>query len=152
MQAITTKYHGPTNSRGSRIVAKCAAGTLAFEWVDSANFEQNHRLAAEALARKLGRVEAMYGALISGCAVDGSYVHVWAGDPHYIVIRTRTIPATDTRNTRVRAACDGRSITVGYDYGAKCAHRAAAQTLADKFGWGTVHKAGGGYFVVNLEG
>lgn len=148
MQAITTKYHGPTNSRGSRIVAKCAAGALAFEWVDSASFEQNHRLAAEALARKLGRVEAMH----SGCAVDGSYVHVWAGDPHYIVIRTRTIPATDTRNTRVRAACDGRSITVGYDYGAKCAHRAAAQALADKFGWGTVHKAGEGCFVVNREG
>lgn len=152
MQAITTKYHGPTNSRDARIIARCAACALAFEWVDSANFEQNHRLAAEALARKLGRVEAMYGALISGCAVDGSYVHVWTGVPMYRVIRTRTIPATDTRATRVRAACDGRSITGGYDYGAKCAHRAAAQALADKFGWGTVHEAGECYFVVNLEG
>lgn len=150
MQAITTKYHSPTNSRDARIIAKCAAGSLTFDWVDSANFEQNHRLAAEALALKIGRTESLYGSLISGCAADGSYVHVWTGKPQYNVIRTCTIPATDTRGTRVRAACDGRTLTVGYDHGAKCPHRAAAQALADKFGWGTVHEAGG-YFVVNLE-
>jgi hypothetical protein len=54
VQAITTKYIGPSNVRGSRIKAKAAAGSITIGRDDSLNIEQNHAKAAEALARKFG--------------------------------------------------------------------------------------------------
>ena len=55
MQAIVTTYHGPTNTRGSRIVARSASGqrvSLPFDW--ELDHDQNHCAAAVALARSLG--------------------------------------------------------------------------------------------------
>lgn len=34
MQAIVTKYLGPTNHRGARIVAKAQAGRKVYAWQD----------------------------------------------------------------------------------------------------------------------
>lgn len=52
MQAIVTKYHGPTNYRGSRISAKADAGrvTVPYDHAES----NPHDVAALALCSKLG--------------------------------------------------------------------------------------------------
>ena len=68
MQAITTKYIGPANVKGSRVKATAQAGSVTLDWDDSLNSEQNHRIAAEALARKYG----WHGTWISGWLPDGS--------------------------------------------------------------------------------
>lgn len=54
LQAIVTKYHGPTNSRGSRITASAFAGRVTVHYDHALNPDQNHAKAAEALVRKLG--------------------------------------------------------------------------------------------------
>jgi hypothetical protein len=51
-QAIVTHYIGPTNYRGSRVKATCAAGSITLGWDHSLNSEQNHDAAAKALANK----------------------------------------------------------------------------------------------------
>jgi hypothetical protein len=53
-QAITTRFLGPTNHRGSRVKARCQAGSLFWSWDHAHDPEQNHDDAANALARKLG--------------------------------------------------------------------------------------------------
>ena len=53
MQAIITKYIGPTDYRGSRVKATCQAGSVTLNWDDALNSEQNHDAAALALVRKL---------------------------------------------------------------------------------------------------
>ena len=55
MQAIETKYLGPTNTRGARIKAWCEAGsvTIPFSYSGPTQVEP-HREAVETLVRKLG--------------------------------------------------------------------------------------------------
>lgn len=53
--AITTKFVGPTNVRGSRVVADAGdKRRLIVSWDHSLNSENNHRAAALALRDKLG--------------------------------------------------------------------------------------------------
>lgn len=54
VQAITTRYIGPSNTRGSRIKARAAAGSITIPLDDSLGVEARHAKAAEALARKFG--------------------------------------------------------------------------------------------------
>jgi hypothetical protein len=57
MQAILTKYIGPTNTRGARVKASTEGGaTLTVGWNHEVNHDENHRLAAFALAKKLNWV------------------------------------------------------------------------------------------------
>ncbi len=51
-QAIVTKYIGPSNTKGSRIKARAAAGSLTVHLDSALNIENNHAKAAEALANK----------------------------------------------------------------------------------------------------
>ena len=53
-QAIVTKFLGPTNSRGARIVARAQAGKITVSWDHSLNVDANHTAAARALAEKMG--------------------------------------------------------------------------------------------------
>jgi hypothetical protein len=82
MQAITTKFISPTNTRGSRYKATCEAGSLTVECDHSLNSEDNHKRAARLLIRKLGwfhdekRGDA-YGRWFGGGTKDG-YVFVCA--------------------------------------------------------------------------
>ena len=76
MQAFITKYHGPTNTRGSRISAKCAAGTIYMSYRHELDIEENHIAAAEILRAKLGWDKDFYGRLVTGCIHTGEYVHV----------------------------------------------------------------------------
>ncbi len=66
-QAITTRYLGPTNYRGSRVKATCQAGSITISWDDALNSEDNHSVAAYSLAAKLN----WSGKLIGGGLPDG---------------------------------------------------------------------------------
>lgn len=68
MQAIITKYHGPTDAHGSRITATSASGlrvTVGYD--DALSSQAAHRQAAEALQKKL----KWSGRLIGGGLKDG---------------------------------------------------------------------------------
>lgn len=78
MQAIETRYLGPTDTKGSRVTARCDAGRIAVSWNYALGIEENHRAAAEALRVKLGWGEEHYGKIISGSTRDG-YVHIMTG-------------------------------------------------------------------------
>lgn len=61
MQAIRTRYYGPTNTRGSRIVAKCEAGTLSMPYDYSLDADQNHAKAAQLLVDRLQWGDVYHG-------------------------------------------------------------------------------------------
>lgn len=76
MQAILTKYIGPSNVRGSRVKATASAGSITIDYDDSLNTEDAHKAAAIALCDKMGWTEAKgYGRLISG-GTDTGFVFV----------------------------------------------------------------------------
>lgn len=52
--AITTKFIGPTNSKGSRIKATCQAGSITVPYTYETSIDGQHHKAALALAEKLG--------------------------------------------------------------------------------------------------
>lgn len=54
MQAILTRYHGPTDYHGARITARCEAGKVTIPYPHELSGEAVHRAAAIALCSKLG--------------------------------------------------------------------------------------------------
>lgn len=55
MQAIITKYHGPTNTRSSRVSATSAGGHRAtLPWDHDKDVDGNHDAVALVLLHKLG--------------------------------------------------------------------------------------------------
>lgn len=68
MQAIETKYLGPTNTRGARVKAACEAGSVTMSWDYGLNTEGNHDAALEALVTKLG----WFGVWTRGGKADGT--------------------------------------------------------------------------------
>lgn len=75
-QAIVTKYHGPTNTRGSRISATADAGRITVPYHYGMSQEANHRAAAEALTVKL----EWEGELVGGSMPGGKgNVYVYPG-------------------------------------------------------------------------
>jgi hypothetical protein len=85
MQAIQTKYLSPTNSRGSRIKAWAAAGSITIGYPHELSGQACHRKAAQALIEKLGWVEEHYGeGLLGGTLPNGDHCFVinneWAKD------------------------------------------------------------------------
>ena len=81
MQAIRTVKLAPTETKGARIKATAAAGSVILPYNHSLrhDFEANHRAAAEALVAKMEWDADGYGNLASGCLPDGSYCHVLTG-------------------------------------------------------------------------
>jgi hypothetical protein len=77
MQAIQTRYFGPTNSRGSRIKAWCAAGSVTIPYPHELSGQSCHRKSAEALLEKLGWVDPHYGGLLGGQLESGDYAFVF---------------------------------------------------------------------------
>lgn len=51
-QAIVTRYAGPTNHRGSRIIVRAQAGRMTVPWDDALDVADNHRSAARAFAQR----------------------------------------------------------------------------------------------------
>lgn len=89
MQAILTKYHGPTNVKGSRYSAACDRGRISIFVDNTLDHEGNHIAARKALVAKfIKEDEALYGlckgsALIPwgcewchGTLPDGNVAHV----------------------------------------------------------------------------
>ena len=54
MVAITSKYHGPTNTRGSCVRATANGHMVTVPWAAAWDAEQNHREACKRLCDKLG--------------------------------------------------------------------------------------------------
>lgn len=75
MQAIQTRYHGPTNSRGSLVSAKCEAGRVSIPYPYELSGEAVHKAAAVALCKKLGWSGAE--SLAGGMLPNGDYAFVF---------------------------------------------------------------------------
>lgn len=58
---IETTYKGPTNSRGSRVVASVPSTRIVVPWDYALNPDDNHAEAARQLAAKLGWPEPTHG-------------------------------------------------------------------------------------------
>ena len=74
MQAIQTRYLGQTNSRGARIKAWAAAGSITIDYPHELNGQACHRVAAEALAAKF----KWDCELLGGQLENGDYAFIWA--------------------------------------------------------------------------
>ena len=81
MQSITTKFIGPTNSRGSRVTAKTSGGErIILDWNDALGVEQNHVAAAMHLCKKLDWTDdtMVYGESPDGKGYTFVFVREWA--------------------------------------------------------------------------
>ncbi len=74
MQAIVTKYLGPTNNRPSRIKVFCDAKSMTVSWDHGRGPDANHRRAVAMLALDLG----WSGEWVTGSAPQ-------KGSPHAVV-------------------------------------------------------------------
>lgn len=91
-QAIVTKYRGPTNSRGSRIIASADAGRIVVPLNYSKSTAENHAAAAAALCAKFG----WQGELVQGGMPDGKgYVFTFTETPRESEERLREASATN---------------------------------------------------------
>lgn len=80
MQAIQTKFFGPTNTKGSRVKATAPQGSVTVGYDHALDGEGNHVAAAHALKAKLGWLPApnnYYSDTVCGQLADGTYVHVF---------------------------------------------------------------------------
>ena len=79
MQAIWTQYKGPTDTRGSRIIATSYAGRTSVSYDDALSADENHRAAAAAHVDSLIAARLATGAqtaITTGQLPDASYAHV----------------------------------------------------------------------------
>ena len=77
MQAIQTRYLGATNTRGSRIKAWAAAGSVTIGYPHDLSGQACHRKAAETLTAKLGWNTAQHGELLGGQLESGDYAFIF---------------------------------------------------------------------------
>ena len=76
MKAIRTKYHGPTNTRGSRIVASDSDGNRVIKPYDhSLSRDGNHDAACQALCAKMG-----WSGLLARGGLRNENVYVWVDE------------------------------------------------------------------------
>lgn len=75
-QAITTKFLGATNSRGSRVKATAEAGSLTVSWDYGLDATANHEIVAQALADRFGWKGEIVGAATPN---SSGYVFVFTG-------------------------------------------------------------------------
>ena len=87
MQAIHSKYLPATYSKGSRIKAKCARGSIVIPFPHELTGEETHRAAVHALVTRFLKEDEAKGipretnfwnrAFVSGSLPDGTYAHVF---------------------------------------------------------------------------
>lgn len=82
-QAITTRFVGPTNYNGSRIIARAAAGRKTYGWNDSLDVEANHTGAARMYAKSLDWLTPSHGAPLGWTLAGGGLP---SGDGYCYVI------------------------------------------------------------------
>jgi hypothetical protein len=83
MQAIHTKYIGPTDKRSSRVKATAQAGSVILQWDSALNSDANHKAAARALANKYN----WSGTYCGGGLPDGSMAWVCEDDRDSFEVR-----------------------------------------------------------------
>jgi len=71
-QAIRTRYAGPTDTRGARIIATAQAGRVVVPWDYALDPAENHAAACAAYANRKGWSGPWHG----GQLPDGSYAWV----------------------------------------------------------------------------
>jgi len=72
-EAIVTKYHGATDTRGSRVTATACGGVkVSIPYPHDLNGEAVHEAAALALMAKAG----LKGKLVAGFMPNGGYVFI----------------------------------------------------------------------------
>ncbi|MGL5013076.1 MAG: hypothetical protein ACRC6V_02140 [Bacteroidales bacterium] len=78
MQIITTRYKGPTNTQGHRIMVKSWLKNKTFDWDYSLNVKDNHKAAAQKLVDELnadrvksGKVDFQLSIIAEGSMPDG---------------------------------------------------------------------------------
>lgn len=67
MQAITTRFIPPTNTRGARISVRAAAGRMVVSWKHNMGVDENHDAAALAFLAKMDWT----GGWVGGSLPDG---------------------------------------------------------------------------------
>ena len=87
MQSIQTKFLSATDSKGSRIKAKCARGSIVIPYPHELTGDETHRAAVLALvtrfldedsSRDITRETNFWNrAFVSGSLPDGSMAHVF---------------------------------------------------------------------------
>ena len=98
MQAISTKYLGATDYRGSRIKATCEGGSVTVPYPYEARMgAEAHAVAALALCEKMGWA----GTLIAGGTQTG-YVFVFAASEPWNTFQSPITPAEADAITRKR--------------------------------------------------
>lgn len=75
-QAILTRYHGPTNHRGTRISATAQAGRISVSYDYALNSGDNHAAAAKHLAEQFGWND-FDGEWIGGQLPNQDYAWTW---------------------------------------------------------------------------
>ena len=78
MQAIVTKYLGPTYTKGGRIKATCAEGSCTIGYPHELDQKEAHVAAARALCDKLPDEGGWAQPFLTASTVGG-YVHVCVG-------------------------------------------------------------------------
>ena len=76
-QAIETRFAGPTNARGARVLVRAQAGRMTVSWDHALGVDENHCAAAKAFAERWG----WSGRWVGGGRADGTgNVFVWVDD------------------------------------------------------------------------
>jgi hypothetical protein len=76
MQAIQTRYIAPTNTKGARIKAWCAAGSKTIGYPYGLTIDLAHYDAAQQLLVQMQWTGVHYGVLVQGDLPNGDYCHV----------------------------------------------------------------------------
>lgn len=70
-QTILTRFHGPTNTRGSLVTAKCWGGKKTVPYNYKLNADANHKAAADALITDLKERTGIDWTIVAyGCVPD----------------------------------------------------------------------------------
>lgn len=77
MQAIRTRFHGPTNTTGACIRAKCEAGSIRMSYRHELDSEANHKAACELLRAKMKWNTPPHADMVGGCFAGDWY---WSFD------------------------------------------------------------------------
>lgn len=119
MQAIRTKYIGPSNVKGSRIQAKCEARTIYLSYDCALSEDENHKSACTALVRAMGWDVDGYSDMVGG-VFDNA--HYWVFDEKRLQalrgmvnsIRAATWTGSPWAHAEFKAAV--KTIGRAYDY------------------------------------
>ena len=88
MKAITTKYVGATNTRGSRVVADDGDGNRAsIPYKCDLNRTDNHAAACRALCEKLGWGGTLQGGTVVKGVHDSFMVWVWIDRQDQVTVK-----------------------------------------------------------------